>query len=233
MTGSTIDDVARYAAAVRAALADLDEGARRSLLEDLEAHLSEVAAESDVPLAQRLGRPEAYAAELRAAYGASARGDATGPRRARRFRRLPGPVRRHPRLTVVAGLAVLAVALFVIHVASSQGTGAEWQYHRLISEADAGHVRAVTIAGGTAVATDASGIRHEVNVPDDTSNMARALTADNVDVTYQQSSIFPIGIHVQYLVVLLLIVVVPNLLLLTALFLGVRYLYRLGRRPAR
>ena len=61
-------DVAGYAAAVRAALTPLPEAERESLLEDLEDHLAEVASESDVPLQERLGKPEDYAAELRLAY---------------------------------------------------------------------------------------------------------------------------------------------------------------------
>jgi hypothetical protein len=65
------NDVAGYAAAVRAALAPLPDKERESLLEDLESHLAEVASESDVPLQERLGRPEAYAADLRLAYGAA------------------------------------------------------------------------------------------------------------------------------------------------------------------
>jgi len=69
-SSSDLDDVARYAAAVRAALADLPAQERADLLEDLEDHLTEVASESDVPLTQRLGSPEQYAAELRSAYGA-------------------------------------------------------------------------------------------------------------------------------------------------------------------
>jgi hypothetical protein len=61
-------DVAGYAAAVRSALAALPEAERESLLEDLEDHLAEVASESGVPLQERLGKPEDYAAELRLAY---------------------------------------------------------------------------------------------------------------------------------------------------------------------
>jgi uncharacterized membrane protein len=66
------NDVATYAAAVRAALAPLPESERESLLEDLEDHLAEVASESDVPLQERLGKPEDYAAELRSAYAGGA-----------------------------------------------------------------------------------------------------------------------------------------------------------------
>jgi hypothetical protein len=67
-------DVARYASAVRAAFADLPGPDRELLLEDLEDHLQEVAAEAGGPLAERLGRPDAYAAELRASAGLPAPG---------------------------------------------------------------------------------------------------------------------------------------------------------------
>lgn len=67
------NEVANYAAAVRAELSDLAGPEREALLEDLEDHLAEVVAESGLPLVSRLGTPEAYAAELRAAYGAGLR----------------------------------------------------------------------------------------------------------------------------------------------------------------
>ncbi|MEO3775298.1 hypothetical protein ABGB16_00300 [Micromonospora sp. B11E3] len=63
-------EIAEYVARVRAALADLPPAVRDELTEDLPEHLAEVAAEGDGPLADRLGAPEAYAAELRAAAGA-------------------------------------------------------------------------------------------------------------------------------------------------------------------
>ncbi|WP_214103742.1 DUF1700 domain-containing protein [Acrocarpospora catenulata] len=59
-----------YAQAVRDALADLPPADLEELVEDLDDHLAEVAAESGVPLEERLGSPEVYAAELRVAYGA-------------------------------------------------------------------------------------------------------------------------------------------------------------------
>src|SRR5438105_11699669 len=55
-------DVAVYAAAIRAELAGLAPTERDTLLEDLEDHLAEVAAESDATLTERLGSPAAYAA---------------------------------------------------------------------------------------------------------------------------------------------------------------------------
>jgi hypothetical protein len=64
------NDVASYAADVRAALGHLPDAERDSLLEDLESHLAEVASESDLSLEERLGKPADYAAELKSAYGA-------------------------------------------------------------------------------------------------------------------------------------------------------------------
>src|SRR5438270_12302695 len=67
-------DVATYAASVRAALSDLQSDQAEVLLEDLEDHLREIAADAGGPLAERLGPPEQYAQELRAAYGAAQAG---------------------------------------------------------------------------------------------------------------------------------------------------------------
>ncbi|MBM0274760.1 HAAS signaling domain-containing protein [Micromonospora tarensis] len=71
VTGQEITD---YVARVRAALADLPPGQRDELTEDLADHLAEVAAESEGTLVERLGTPETYAAELRAAAGAAPSG---------------------------------------------------------------------------------------------------------------------------------------------------------------
>ena len=65
-TSTTTAEAERYLAAVRAHLADVGEDERADLLEDLEQHLAEVAAEFDGPLDAQLGSPESYAAELRA-----------------------------------------------------------------------------------------------------------------------------------------------------------------------
>jgi hypothetical protein len=66
----TGQEIADYVDRVRAALADLSPAVRDELTEDLPEHLAEVAAEADGSLVDRLGEPEAYAAELRAAAGA-------------------------------------------------------------------------------------------------------------------------------------------------------------------
>ncbi|WP_245899338.1 hypothetical protein [Nonomuraea indica] len=62
-----LDTPARYAQAVRTALAGHPDA--EELLDDLDDHLAEIAAESEVPLVERLGPPAAYAEELVAAYG--------------------------------------------------------------------------------------------------------------------------------------------------------------------
>ena len=51
-------DVATYAASVRAALSDLPSDQAAVLLEDLEDHLMEIAAETGGTLTERLGPPE-------------------------------------------------------------------------------------------------------------------------------------------------------------------------------
>lgn len=63
------DEVAGYAAEVRAQFADLSDADSAELLEDLEDHLLEVAAEDAGTLRERLGEPAAYAGELRQAAG--------------------------------------------------------------------------------------------------------------------------------------------------------------------
>jgi len=80
------DQIASYLDRVRAAMSDLPEETRDELLEDLPDHLTEVLAEDAGTLEERLGSPEAYAAELRAAAGmgaAAAPANSSGLRRLR------------------------------------------------------------------------------------------------------------------------------------------------------
>ncbi|MDG4802876.1 hypothetical protein [Micromonospora sp. WMMD980] len=65
----TGQEITNYVDRVRAALVDLPPALRDELTEDLPEHLAEVAAEGDGTLVDRLGAPEAYAAELRSAAG--------------------------------------------------------------------------------------------------------------------------------------------------------------------
>ena len=66
-------EVRTYLDGVKAHLDDLPEDDRDELLEDLEEHLLEVAAEDDGTLEQRLGPPAAYAEELRSSAGLPSR----------------------------------------------------------------------------------------------------------------------------------------------------------------
>ncbi|HWS34582.1 MAG TPA: hypothetical protein VN408_17810, partial [Actinoplanes sp.] len=70
------DEIAVYVEGVRLALSGLPAGIRDEFLEDLPEHLAEVLAEGGGSLTDRLGTPEAYAAELSATAGL---GTATSP----------------------------------------------------------------------------------------------------------------------------------------------------------
>ncbi|HEX5595863.1 MAG TPA: hypothetical protein VFX61_07585 [Micromonosporaceae bacterium] len=72
MNATREQEIVRYVNRVGEALADLPPAVRDELLEDLPEHLAEVAAEGSGSLVDRLGAPEVYATELRAAAGASA-----------------------------------------------------------------------------------------------------------------------------------------------------------------
>ncbi len=201
--------------AVRAALSDLPAPARDQLLADLEDHLAEVAAESEQSLTERLGAPEAYAAELRAAYGA-----APGRRRSRR-----------PPWIGVACLGLATTAIFGLLLAplvtDLASRGEDWKYPILLDKAQVGQVRSVVIAGNDAVATSKDGMRHHLRVPDNTAPLAADLSKDNVDVNFETSSGWS-----RWLAILL-----PNAILLMALGLplvgGVAILYVLLKGPHR
>lgn len=95
-------EVARYLIAIREALADLSPDDWSDLLEDLEAHLHEVLAESGGTLEASLGSPQQYADELRATAGLQ-----------------PGAVRRRAGLRdawsrLVARLANSSLARFLV-----------------------------------------------------------------------------------------------------------------------
>ena len=222
------DAVARYAAAVRAAVADLGDDERAQLLDDLEAHLHEVAAESGTPLTARLGPPEAYAAELRAAYGAPPPRPGGGPVRRRRWR---WPWGRWRLAAGTLAVALVLVAGVVVWQVSHSGGGAQWTESRLRSEAAAGHVRQVVVSGRTATATDTGGVQHSVDLPDASASIAEELVSHDVDVTYVQSS--TPAFHVGFLVAMLLFYGVPLAVVLILAVLGIGVLWRLFRRLGR
>jgi hypothetical protein len=75
MGAAQVDDVRAYVTAVRAWLADLPADEVEELTAGMEADLAERAAESGGSLGVLLGKPEAYAAELRSAAGLPPRAD--------------------------------------------------------------------------------------------------------------------------------------------------------------
>ena len=124
-------DPGEYLERLRACFADLPAAARVDLLDDLAEHLAEVAAEGDGPLADRLGPPDRYAAELRAAAGLAPPGAAADTLIRRWKRRLAvldrrsGPVLGYERSSdfvrqlapawwVLRGYAVAAVLLWAV-----------------------------------------------------------------------------------------------------------------------
>jgi hypothetical protein len=75
---TTHTEVKAYLEAVRSHLADLPGSDRDDLLEDLEQHLLEVAAEEDGTLRERLGPPDVFASELRTSAGLGSPAVASG-----------------------------------------------------------------------------------------------------------------------------------------------------------
>lgn len=86
MNSTAQDQIGDYVAGVRAALVGLPDSTREELLEDLPEHLAEVLVEDQGTLVDRLGTPEAYAAELLATAGFVGG--------------FPDPPRRGPRLPI-------------------------------------------------------------------------------------------------------------------------------------
>lgn len=91
-------DVLEYLQAVRATLDDLPPEERDELMVDVETALLEAAEESVRPLALRLGPPQDFAADLRAAAGLQARPDATPAPATTRLRDLIVAAREHPQI---------------------------------------------------------------------------------------------------------------------------------------
>lgn len=99
-------EVEEYVAAVRRALADLPNAERDDLLAEVEASLLETTEEGAGPIGARLGAPEQFAAELRAAAGLHEPAPPV-PRESdlgRRLRAVGGRVLAHPAVTALRRL---------------------------------------------------------------------------------------------------------------------------------
>ena len=107
MTAATVPpEVSAYLAAVRESLRDLPPAERDDLVAEVEASLTEAASEGGA-IAARLGPPEEFAAELRAAAGLQATSP-PAPRDsafARRVRSVVARVRVDPRVHAVTRVA--------------------------------------------------------------------------------------------------------------------------------
>ncbi len=99
-------EVEEYVAAVRRALADLPSTERDDLLADVEASLLETTEEGAGPISARLGAPEQFAAELRAAAGLHEPAPPVGRESdlGRRLRATRGRALAHPGVTALRRL---------------------------------------------------------------------------------------------------------------------------------
>lgn len=108
MTSELPTNVSEYTRRVREELSDLPPEQLDSIMDGLEAHLTEVVADGQADLEAALGSPTTYAADLRAAAGIEPRAPLGSTR--------PHPTwsRRHTAIAVAAGIgtAGLAVAAF-------------------------------------------------------------------------------------------------------------------------
>jgi hypothetical protein len=157
-TGTVPEDVKAYLSAVRARLDDLPAEERDDLLADVESSILDSAQESDAPVELRLGPPDAFADELRAAAGLPPRpepaGDAPRPGLREREplgveaeRRVRLAVRRQQRRDVLE--PDVAVGLLEI------------LYHRSLVGGDDGYALLVALVAAAAVtASVAVGLRH-------------------------------------------------------------------------
>jgi hypothetical protein len=100
---TTLDEITAYVDAVRESLADLPADVRDELIEDLPEHLAEVLADGDGTLVDRLGTPEAYAADLRASAGLVGGFPDPPPSRDRLRDLIQALARRAGRVDVAAG----------------------------------------------------------------------------------------------------------------------------------
>ena len=103
-------DLASYLTEVERLLDDLPDDDRRELIEDVREHITEVAAEDEGSLVERLGPPDVYAAELRASAGLPPRVEPSEESVVDRARRL---MQRSPIGTFLEWAPVRAVRAFL------------------------------------------------------------------------------------------------------------------------
>jgi cell division protease FtsH len=92
---------------------------------------------------------------------------------------------------VLPAVVVTVLAVLVVEYSMSGAPTGQWTYSDLISHAQAGQVKKISIGTGTGIATDSSGKTYNVSLPADQSvTLGDELRADGVNVSYQGTGDF-------------------------------------------
>jgi cell division protease FtsH len=85
-------------------------------------------------------------------------------------------------------LLALSALLFLTQYLASNGQAAQWSYTQLMTHAQAGEVKSITISSTSGVATDTAGRKYNVSLPLDQSvTLGDELKAAGVDVQFQSA----------------------------------------------
>ena len=85
-------------------------------------------------------------------------------------------------------LLALSALLFLTQYLASNGQAAQWSYTQLMTHAQAGEVKSITISSTSGVATDTAGHKYNVSLPLDQSvTLGDELKAAGVDVQFQSA----------------------------------------------
>jgi cell division protease FtsH len=89
---------------------------------------------------------------------------------------------------VLPAIVVVVLAVLLAEFVNSGTSPGQWTYSELISHAQTGQVASITIGTGTGVATDTSGRKYNVSLPQDQSvTLGDELRADGVNVNFQST----------------------------------------------
>jgi cell division protease FtsH len=87
-------------------------------------------------------------------------------------------------------LLALSALLFLTQYLASNGQTGQWSYTQLMTHAQAGEVKSITISSTSGVATDTAGHRFNVSLPpDQTVTLGDELKAAGVDVQFQSADL--------------------------------------------
>ena len=112
---------------------------------------------------------------------------------------------------IVPILLVFSAIFFLAQYLSSNPQVSQWSYSDLISHAQAGQVKSISISSSSGVATDTAGHKYNVSLPPDQSvTMADELKAAGVDVQFQSTGDL-VSILIGFLPNLLFLLVIGGL----------------------